>query len=351
MISRTSAKRTGALTVFAVALFAGFISPAEAQSTRERDRNRSEERWTEERPIAPTPLEEARRAEAAILEGELQQRGGLLREGSSVLEVSATLHWDEEGKVWIARLLPREEQTPAMTALPEEMRMAPNSFLTEIEQVIEATPNQRITLELTGETLVYQRQNYLLLRAPGRVIGLERIEDEGTGRGDALEEAPDEVRSSPRGGRTAAEVMRELESESGPLHRVPIVPRAPEDRDRAEVVSGDDNEPVGGTTAGADRERDMRQWREGTMLMQRRGRIVREESGRWQFVLDADVQNLADPPLTLVPCLLLERIERFARQAGPTAAVLISGEVFVHGGRTYLLPSAFQLPRERTPLN
>ena len=87
------------------------------------------------------------------------------------------------------------------------------------------------------------------------------------------------------------------------------------------------------------------------MVLWRRGRIVRDGGGAWLFLFDADASGLADPPMILLPCLLLERMERYAQRAAPEAPMLLNGRVFRYHERNYLLPSVFQIPRHRTPLH
>lgn len=86
--------------------------------------------------------------------------------------------------------------------------------------------------------------------------------------------------------------------------------------------------------------------REGANIVMRRGRINRDASGAWLFVFDADARGMSDPPMTLLPCLLLERLERHYQSRG-NAPVLLSGRVFLYEDRNYLLPSVYQLPRQR----
>ena len=84
--------------------------------------------------------------------------------------------------------------------------------------------------------------------------------------------------------------------------------------------------------------------------MLRRGRLVRGERGAWLFVFDADATGLADPPMFVQPCLLLERMERHAKARGGAAPIILSGSVSVFEGRNHLRPTVFQIPRERTQL-
>ena len=78
--------------------------------------------------------------------------------------------------------------------------------------------------------------------------------------------------------------------------------------------------------------------------------MVRDGGGAWLFLFDADASGLADPPMILLPCLLLERMERYAQRAESHAPMLLSGRVFRYHQVNYLLPTTFQIPRERTPL-
>ena len=56
-------------------------------------------------------------------------------------------------------------------------------------------------------------------------------------------------------------------------------------------------------------------------------------------VAAGDASGLADPPMRLLPCLLLERIEDYARREGSNSPALLSGPVYLFGGKNYLLPT------------
>jgi hypothetical protein len=88
----------------------------------------------------------------------------------------------------------------------------------------------------------------------------------------------------------------------------------------------------------------------GTVVLWRRGWLGRGDGGTWSFVFEADASGLVDPPMVLLPCLLLEEMERHGRRGGPDPALLISGRVERYHGRNYLLPTSYQVPRHRTPL-
>ena len=89
---------------------------------------------------------------------------------------------------------------------------------------------------------------------------------------------------------------------------------------------------------------------EGVIMVARRGNLTRTDRGAWMFVFDADAEGLADPPLVILPCLLLERMERQATRAGRSTPILLSGQVYHYRGRRFVLPTVFRVPYERTRL-
>ena len=93
--------------------------------------------------------------------------------------------------------------------------------------------------------------------------------------------------------------------------------------------------------------------REGAFVINRRARMVRVpgEGLPWMVVFDADATGLADPPMYLMPCQMLERVESLAQQHGDAAVFLVSGEVYVYRGANYLLPTIMRLTQDRGNLN
>jgi hypothetical protein len=263
----------------------------------------------------------------------------LLREGSQVQRVRGMIHQDIASGTWRFTLL--AEESDALTIgryrSPENIRhefiMLPNAHLGEMQQVAGSMPDRDVVFQVTGDVFVYQHRNYLLVSFPPRIVSERQsapVERDAQGDGGAVRAGELQPNGDgQRQPRTAADIMRELERETGPVGRSPVAPS---------------------------RERDLRAGSErlvpeGTSIQFRRGRISRDSGGAWQFVFDADATGQVDPPMTLLPCQLLHQIENYARRAGSNAPVLISGRVTAHGGRNYLLPTVFQIPRERTPLH
>jgi len=78
----------------------------------------------------------------------------------------------------------------------------------------------------------------------------------------------------------------------------------------------------------------------GTRIIRRRARMVRDGQGRWQVRFDQDGDN-REPPLTLVPCQLLELMERQASRWGDSWTFHISGRVVASHQGGYLIPTLF----------
>jgi hypothetical protein len=82
--------------------------------------------------------------------------------------------------------------------------------------------------------------------------------------------------------------------------------------------------------------------REGEFFNLRRGRVGPEPNGSWRVVFDAGADGAHDdPPMSLMPCQTLSRLESLARASDEGVTVTISGRVYVFEGRNYLLPTLF----------
>ncbi len=239
----------------------------------------------------------------------------LLREGSRLVQARGRIAHHAESNSWRLVVDPPSEAMPRYV-----FTVLPSSFLAEVQAVLEVAGNDRqFAFEVGGEVLVDNARNYLLLTHPPRVVAHT---DEGEGDTEANGE-DDEPRS-----RDAASIMRELERETGPLQRRPGRSGDVESARRSRASEDDDLMP------------------EGTTLVMRRGSVSRGSTGAWKFVFEADASGLADPPMILLPCMTLQRLERHAQTRG-NEPILLSGRVFVYEGRNYLLPTVFQRPYER----
>ncbi|GJM19935.1 MAG: hypothetical protein DHS20C14_21480 [Phycisphaeraceae bacterium] len=90
---------------------------------------------------------------------------------------------------------------------------------------------------------------------------------------------------------------------------------------------------------------------DGTPITRRRARLVRGGGGAWAFRFDNDFDSASaagegalDHPLTVMPCRLLETLEKLAMTEGDGVELLVSGRVYTYGQRRYILPTIFQRP-------
>jgi len=235
----------------------------------------------------------------------------LLREGTLLRRLSGEIREEAEGGASFS-ILGSSDPLAGY-----RLTLTPGLLLDEVLETLRSMRVERQRFEVTGRVLVYRDRNYLQLTQPA--ILTERSVDPSAEVSDAAADAdePDSTDS----------IIRDLERSVGSIPR--RVPGG--DRDRAEA-----NEAV---------------LPEGTRIVLRRGRLRRTPGGGFLFVFDADASGLADPPMQLIPCMLLENMEQVAMGRDDRSAILLTGTVFLFDGRNYLLPSVYRMPRDVSQLS
>jgi hypothetical protein len=270
-------------------------------------------------------------------------RAPLLREGSHLVDVAGHMAKDTATGQWRFHVSEENPDAPGYV-----LTMLPSALLGEMVAIVDSSPHVRVIFEATGEVFVYRSRNYLLPTHPPRLLRHEAPEGtpsppsgEATPAGQG-EKKPDR---SGAAGDSVEDIMRKLDEAVGATAPPPT-------SSRDATVGGGDSQGNGGASrgvaGGGGRQENL--MREGTAVLSRRGSLRRDRGGAWVFVFDSDATGLADPPLNLLPCLLLERIENYVRRTGDNVPVLMSGQVYVYEGRNYLMPSVYRIPRERTVL-
>ncbi len=78
--------------------------------------------------------------------------------------------------------------------------------------------------------------------------------------------------------------------------------------------------------------------REGTLIVDRTGRIHKSADGQWmEFSFDSDGAAMKDPPVVLLPNLKLMAIENELARGGRELRFRITGSVTEYRGRNYIL--------------
>ncbi|MCZ6446451.1 MAG: hypothetical protein O6758_09755 [Planctomycetota bacterium] len=242
-------------------------------------------------------------------------RGPLLAEGGFLIQTRGTMHHHEPTGSWRFRIARDDPHQPRY-----ELTILPCAMLSDMQQIVEAAkdpPRREIVFELTGQVLRYHDRNYLL---PTYVPRIDADKQR------AATTRPDGPRAETLSSDTAEEILRNLDLAVGPVAQG-------QSGHRAHQPASQPPPPP------------------GAVMLSRRGRMIREAGGAWSWVFDADAEGLADPPMILLPCRLLQRMEQYPQRSRTHAAMVISGRVFRYQGRRYLLPTSFQIPHDRTTLH
>ncbi len=206
--------------------------------------------------------------------------------------------------------------------LPGEgpMLALPNAALDRLET---STAGASPPVRVSGEVFVYNGRRYLMVSSfavgPAPSPPTEAPPEKPTDEGDEQDTEPtvESLTEDPE----VRGLLEELEAEAPTPARI----------ERGTPPPPGATETGPGQTAPAP---------DGTPVFRRRGRLTRSTDGAWLFVFDNDTDDrLASAALTLMPCRLLERIELEAQTRGDSAEVALSGRVYVHRGRAYLLPT------------
>lgn len=91
--------------------------------------------------------------------------------------------------------------------------------------------------------------------------------------------------------------------------------------------------------------------REGQFLLNQRAYLQKTPGGvGWKLTFLADASGLADPPMYVMPCRLLEDMEAMIGNQ-KDFVFIVSGQVFVYQGDNFILPTAIRVVRDRGNLN
>lgn len=189
-------------------------------------------------------------------------------------------------------------------------------------------------MTVSGQLFHFHKQNYLLLSiVPGEVAK--------TAAAPVPVDKPTDP-TAPTTGKTAQDLIADLESRRTTPRALETAAIAVAPKDAMET-----KENAGERAQSAKRK-------EGDLIASRQGRIVRHDA--WLvFTPDsgtgAEGKLESDPPVVLLACKQLERLEWLAKQQGDSARYRVSGKITTYRGRNYLLPLMVQVmpPSDLTP--
>jgi len=204
------------------------------------------------------------------------------------------------------------------------MVMQPCLRLREMRRLVETRPFT-LTFQTTGSVYVYQGRNYFLPTFFS-VISEQPIAPSPATDPKSGETPP----STPSVDPSVSELLASMKSNSPPPAMVSVPADTAATSEAAAPGTGEESVGL---------------LREGLLLTSRRGRVKRMSDGGLVFVSDngPDRPSRADPPLELLPCMNLESIEKLVQRYGDRLELTMSGRVFVHETKNYLLPTLFQI--------
>jgi len=88
--------------------------------------------------------------------------------------------------------------------------------------------------------------------------------------------------------------------------------------------------------------------REGSMIIDRLGRISHTQTGQAEFNFESDGKALRDPPMLLLPNLILNQIEDQIAVSNRDLKLRVTGVVTEYKGRNYLLLEKVIVPLDVT---
>lgn len=259
----------------------------------------------------------------------------LVREGAFLSNMRGELRRTEIGLVM--DFAPDAQTGERLVSMVLERGMT----LSAMEQIFQAH-DEPIGFVVSGQVFVYHGRNYLL---PTRFAITTHAEPErsnpetpGDASGDTPGETPGETGADP-----APAGLAGFDDESA------VEPTIEGLLDGFDPVAGDEDQPMSPGASGGGSG-----LREGTMIAQVRGRVLPGPGGELLFTQDTDADPDGEsvraelPPMPLLPCLNVERLEALRLEWGDRLVVSMSGRIFVDAGNPALLPTMYIVELDRS---
>ncbi len=182
-------------------------------------------------------------------------------------------------------------------------------------------------VEISGEIFTYHDRNQLLISA--YLIGTSTPSEPAIQQ-DTSPVDPSSLEDDP----AVRDLLEELNFGAEPSDSTPKSAR-----ERIEPINqiGQRAQVTTSTIGGLD---------EGTLILRRPSRMIRNGSGAWTIVFDNDNPDAPDSVDFIVePCRMLMRMENIVMQSGDAGRLLVSGRVYTYKGGHYILPTLMQRVR------
>jgi len=224
------------------------------------------------------------------------------------------------------------------------MEVLPGKWLTAMTKITNGNVDLSLTFRVWGEVTTYHNRNYILLN----LLAIESL----FGRDSS---ALDKNKKN-----SAERALQKSLGGANEVNKNDIVVENVDDGEKSQIseklrkklmaiprkhvleLQGDVEEQKKKEKTDNDREKDVSiegdkriRWKDGSMIVDRVGRVLFESQNQsFIFAFEADSSKRAEPPVTLLPNLLLEEIEKTVRKDN---RYRITGQISKYQGRYYML--------------
>ncbi len=240
----------------------------------------------------------------------------LVPHGAILTNVDGVMVRENEWSPWVLRLVGEAADPEGRT---RDFVLLPNRTLEDMERWHEEGGTQPI-FTVSGDVTLFEGRNWIMLK---------NAEVQSAHAPREVPESPeqdpdDEMRRGTAEGDSVADIINQLQR---------AVPTIPTTVDRGEDVASA-NGPL-----------------DGTLILSRRGRLLRGRHGAWIFVYDSDAWGVQDEPAVLLPSPTLTKLIRAGRRGDYRDPVLLSGSLSRYRGHTFLLPTGVTAFKARPNLS
>jgi hypothetical protein len=256
----------------------------------------------------------------SVAVGGAPQPAPLVPDGAILTNVEGIMVTPEPGDPWNLRLVGGAADPNGRV---RDFILMPSRVLEEMDRT-HASSLQIPTFVVTGTVSLFDGRNWLM---PQHVEThtAHTPRSEPTVEPADPNEPEDGMRPGQSAGDSIADIVADLQA------TIKTLPRSLDD---------------GQTVA-----RDANATPDGTLILSRRGRLLRGRHGAWVFIFDADAWGEEDPPVVLLPSPTLNTLIASGQRGDYREPIHLSGSLSHYRGRRFLVPTAISGLRERPNLS
>ncbi|MCG3136381.1 MAG: hypothetical protein HJJLKODD_00213 [Phycisphaerae bacterium] len=198
---------------------------------------------------------------------------------------------------------------------PKKIAVLPNAHLEQMEAYLRTRPD--VVFQVSADLTEYQEQNYLLVRN----VNI-------TQQNSAVTKSQPATTDSTSSSADAADNILDLMEEKSPT-ATPLEPDAMEPNDEPPAPASEETRPLV-------LEETSKLWPEGSLQVDRVGRLVREIDW-WTFAFESQSDREGERSVRIVPNLALQEMERLSASGQRPQLFRITAEVTNYQGQAYFV--------------